>query len=457
MPTTRTIAAAAARGNYDLDAAVAEVEGRYTAANPESRRRHEAATKFMPGGNTRSILFYSPFPLGLASGEAQRVTDLDGHTYTDFLGEYSAGLYGHSHPVILAAIRRALESGVVLGGPNRYEAELAAEICRRFPSMELVRFCNSGTEANLLAISAARVATGRPAIMVFDDAYHGSVFYFAHGGSPINAPFPWVSARYNDADAAVRVISENADRLAAVIVEPMQGGAGCIAGDPTFLAALRDACTKHGIVLIFDEVMTSRMSQGGLQSRLGITPDMTTLGKYLGGGLTFGAFGGKAWTMERFDPRRPDAISHAGTFNNNVLAMAAGLAGLKEVLTPEASMALNDRGDRLRDRINAVAERRGMPLQATGVGSIIGLHFHRGPIRSAADVESDDAAREAVRMQLMKLLHLELIARGQYMARRGYMTLSLPMDDSDVDRFVEAVESVLDTNGSAIRRAVDGA
>jgi len=237
----------------------------------------------------------------------------------------------------------------------------------------------------------------------------------------------------------------------------MQGGAGCIAGDPAFLAALREACTKHGIVLIFDEVMTSRMSQGGLQSRLGITPDMTTLGKYLGGGLTFGAFGGKAWTMERFDPRRPDAISHAGTFNNNVLAMAAGLAGLKEVLTPEASMALNDRGDRLRDRINAVAERRGMPLQATGVGSIIGLHFHRGPIRSAADVESDDAAREAVRMQLMKLLHLELIARGQYMARRGYMTLSLPMDDSDVDRFVEAVESVLDTNGSAIRRAVDGA
>ena len=456
MATAMT-SAVAVRGNYDLDAAVAEVEGRYVAANPESRRRHEAAIEFMPGGNTRSILFYSPFPLGLASGAAQRVTDLDGHTYTDFLGEYSAGLYGHNHPVILAAIRRTLESGIVLGGPNRYEAELAWEIRKRFPSIELVRFCNSGTEANLFAISAARVATGRPAIMVFDGAYHGGVFYFSHGGSPINAPFPWIMSRFNDTEAATRAISENANRLAAVIVEPMQGGAGCIAGDPAFLAALRESCTKHGIVLIFDEVMTSRMSQGGVQARLGIIPDMTTLGKYLGGGLTFGAFGGSARIMERFDPRRPDALPHAGTFNNNVLAMAAGIAGMKEVLTPDTLKALNDRGDRLRQRINTLAEKRGMPLQATGVGSIIGVHFHRGPIRSTADIESGDPTREAVRSQLMKLMHLELVARGQYIARRGYMTLSLPMDDSDVDRFVEAVESVLDANGPAIRRAVDGA
>jgi glutamate-1-semialdehyde 2,1-aminomutase len=449
----QTSAAAKSR-NLDLDDAVADAERRYRAANPESFRRWEEAARSMPGGNTRTVLFYSPYPLTLVSGDRQTLTDADGHRYIDFLGEYSAGLYGHSDPVIRRAIEAALADGIVLGGPNRYEAGLAAEICRRFPSLELVRFCNSGTEANLFALSLARIVTGRDKVMVFDGAYHGGVLYFGHGISPLNVPIPWVVAPYNRTAETLALIEQNAGQLAAVLIEPMQGSGGCLPADRDFLAALREACTKHGIVLVFDEVMTSRVSPGGVQALLGITPDMTTLGKYLGGGISFGAFGGKAALMERLDPRRPDAISHAGTFNNNVLGMAAGLAGLKELLTEAESRRINREGDRLRDRLNGLGRARGLPLQVTGVGSLLGLHFARRPVRSVHDLEAGDADQGRRREQLMKLFHLDMLDQGIYLARRGYVTLSLPMGEADFDRLAQAVDEFLELRGPLIETAI---
>jgi len=412
--------ATAPRRNIDLASARAEAEHRFIAANPKSRVLFDQAAEALPGGNTRTVLYYAPFPLTLARGEGARVWDVDGHAYADFLCEYTAGLYGHSHPVIMAALREALDGGIVLGGHNKAEGRFAAALCARFPSLDLVRFCNSGTEANLMAISTARAVTGRDKIMVFDGAYHGGVFYYAHGGMPLNAPFPTVIAPYDDTQAALDLIAANARDLAAIVVEPMQGAAGCIPASRDFLAALREASAKHGIILIFDEVMTSRLAPGGLQEALGITPDMTTLGKYLGGGLTFGAFGGRAEIMKRFDPRDADAFPHAGTFNNNVLTMAAGLAGITKVYTPEAAVALNARGDRLRERIAAVFDAHGTGVRVTGLGSMLGLHF-----------ASEDARA---------LFHLDLLDRGQYFARRGMIILSLPMTDADLDGLVAAVE-----------------
>ncbi|GIK98861.1 MAG: glutamate-1-semialdehyde 2,1-aminomutase [Alphaproteobacteria bacterium] len=437
------------RVNADLDSTLDEAEARYRAANPRSLARHQAAGAAMPGGNTRTVLHYPPFPLAWAKGEGATLTDLDGHRYTDFLGEYTAGLYGHSNPVIQDAVRAALADGIVLGGPNRYEAELAGEISRRFPSLELLRFCNSGTEANLFALSTARAVTGRAKILAFTGGYHGGVFYYGLAGSAINAPFPTILARYNDAEGAAAAIAEHAADLAAVVVEPMQGSGGCIPGDPGFLAALRAACDRHGVVLIFDEVMTSRLSPGGRQALLGITPDMTTLGKYLGGGLSFGAFGGRRRFMERYDPARPDAIAHAGTFNNNVLSMAAGLAGITRVLTPEALSTLNARGEALRERLNALAGKRGLPVQATGCGSLVNLHFHRGAIRAVEDYQSD-AEANARRAKLTRLFHLDMIAAGQYLALRGFMALSLPITDADCDRLAAAVDEFLATRGRLI-------
>jgi glutamate-1-semialdehyde 2,1-aminomutase len=442
------------RPTTDLAAAVAEAEARYVAANPRSAERHRRAAESMPGGNTRTVLHYSPFPLAIVVGEGCRVRDLDGHTYADFLGEYTAGLYGHSNPVIQAAIRKVVDEGMALGGPNPYEAELAAEICRRFPSVERVRFCNSGTEGNLFAFSAARLHTGRPAIMAFHGAYHGGVFYFGQHKSRINAPFPWVYATYNDIDGTLALIQKHAHELAAVVLEPMMGSGGGIAATVEFLQALRAACTKHGIVLIFDEVMTSRLSPGGLQLRTGVTPDMTTFGKYLGGGASFGAFGGRAELMVRFDPSRPDAVSHAGTFNNNVVSMAAGLAGLRELYTPVAAERLNAAGDRLRENLNALAARHDAPLQLLGVGSIMAVHFHRGSVVRLQDLWPADAAAAARLGDLQKLFHLDLLEHGQYMARRGFISLSLPMTETEFTEFEAAVEEFLAVRGAVVRAAV---
>ena len=434
----------AAGRNITLEDALRDAEARYVQANPKSRARHLEATRSLPGGNTRSILFYPPFPLTITRGEGARLWDLDGHAYADFLGEYTAGLYGHSHRVIQAAVQNALASGIVLGGPNAYEAELARLICARFPSCELVRFCNSGTEANVNALCAARAITGRSRILVFDGAYHGGPLTFAHGGSPMNLPFPWVIGAYNDLAATLAAIERHARELAAIIVEPMMGAAGAIPGDPAFLQGLRDAASRQGILLIFDEVMTSRLAPGGLQGKLAITPDLTTFGKYLGGGLSFGAFGGRAELMARFDPRRAEALPHSGTYNNNVLTMAAGVAGLSEVFTPEAALALNETGDALRERLNALARRTGVPVQVAGVGSIMCVHLHDRPLAGPADAEASNPSARA-------LCQLDMLERGFYLARRGFISLSLPLAPADHDAFAAAFEDFLDSYGGVLK------
>jgi glutamate-1-semialdehyde 2,1-aminomutase len=419
----------------ELREAVLEAERRYQARNPASARRHAEATSHLPGGNTRSVLHYSPFPLTWAGGRGNRLTDIDGHEVLDLLGEYSAGLYGHSNPIIQRALKQAIDDGLVLGGPNRYEAPLAAAIRARFPSVDRIRFTNSGTEANLMALSTVRALDpARQGVMAFEGAYHGGVFYFRRGGSRLNVPFDWVIGEYNDADGARTLLRTHADRLAAVIVEPMLGG-GCVPGSAEFLALLREQCTQLGIALIFDEVMTSRLSAAGLQGVLGIRPDLTTFGKYLGGGASFGAFGGRQDLMERFDPTRLEPFEHAGTFNNNVLSMAAGLAGLTEVFTPAEALRINALGDRLREQLNGLAAQRAVAFRATGQGSLIGLHCGTWP------VPRDEApAAAGARQAFETLFHLELLERGYFFARRGYVALSLPTNEADCDGFAAAVE-----------------
>ena len=440
--------------NQNLESAVAEAEQRYVAANPESARFNLAARATLPGGNTRTTLHYGPFPLTIRSAKGSRVTDVDGHTYVDFINEHTAGLFGHSEPVIQAALKRAIDDGLTLGAPNIYEHELATAISARFPSMQRLRFCNSGTEANLLALATARAVTAKPAVMIFNGAYHGSMLYFSHGASPLNMPIPVIESRYNDAAQATGDIAANASKLAAVLLEPMQGSAGAIPGDLAFLQALRQACTQHGVLLVFDEVMTSRLSPGGLQGRHGIAPDLTTLGKYVGGGMTIGAFGGRADIMDRFDPSRPDAFPHGGTFNNNVLAMAAGQAAFAKVLTREAVDRMNALGDDLRDRANALAAKHRLPFQATGIGSIFGLHFQEGPIRSVRDLESGEKGRERDIAALKKLFQLDMFERGLYVTRRITGNLSLAHGEDDVHLFLEGLDEFLTNRGTLIRQVV---
>jgi glutamate-1-semialdehyde 2,1-aminomutase len=425
--------------NADIDAALNEAKEDYVTRNPRSLARYVEATTVMPGGNTRTVLHYAPFPLAMERAQGCHMWDVDGAEYVDFLGEYTAGLYGHSHPVIRAAIDNALNNGISFGASNMTEARFARAVCERF-GLERVRFTNSGTEANMLAISVARIFTRRKKVLVFDGAYHGAEFGFAGGGSPINAPFDYVLAPYNDIEATRALITED---LAVVILEPMIGSGGCIPATHDFLRMLRAETSRVGALLIFDEVMTSRLAPGGLQSVAGVKPDLTTLGKYIGGGMSFGAFGGRAEIMDLFDPRRADALPHAGTFNNNVLTMSAGLAGLTEVYTSPAAQALNARGDALRNRLNALCQDADAPIQFTGMGSMLAVHTMRGPITSPQDAAKSDA-------KLKELFFFDMLSHGIWLARRGMMTVSLPIGDAECNQLVTAVQEFLSTRRSLL-------
>ena len=271
---------------------------------------------------------------------------------------------------------------------------------------------------------------------------------------PTNAPFPWVMGRYNDIEATLALIEAHAHELAAIVVEPMMGGGGAIAADKAFLAALREAATRHGIVLIFDEVMSSRLSSGGMQKRLGITPDMTSFGKYLGGGMSFGAFGGRRDIMQHYDPYRAGSAPHAGTFNNNVLSMAAGIVGLRDIYTPQVAESFNAEADAFRDRLNAIMQRHGLPMQTLGVGSILAMHFNPRPIKRPEDTWAKDKAAEKRNADLLMLLHLDMMELGQYFARRGMLALSLPIGKAELAGFETALDEFLTVRGPVLRAAL---
>ncbi len=421
--------------NTDIDTALAEARDAYVAKNPKSLARYVEAAAAMPGGNTRTSLFYAPFPVAMARAEGCRLWDADGHEYVDFLGEYTAGIYGHSHPVIRKAINGALDSGISMGAHNTLEGRFAKAICERF-GFERVRITNSGTEANLMALVTALAVTGRTRILVMNGGYHGAVFTFAGGGSPINAPFQFVLGSYNDIAATKSVIATHETEIAAIILEPMMGSTGCIPADRDFLQMLREEATRIGAWLIFDEVMTSRLSPGGLQAKHGIKPDLTSLGKYVGGGMSFGAFGGRADILDRYDPRRPDALPHAGTFNNNVLTMAAGYAGLTEVYTPEAAVILNERGDALRENLNMLCQAARAKMQFTGLGSMLSVHFTREAVRSPKQAVASD-------QKLKELFFFDMLEKGIWIGRRGFFTLCLPLGEAEYDKLVVAVGEFL--------------
>lgn len=277
-----------------------------------------------------------------------------------------------------------------------------------------MRFTNSGTEANLMAIGTALHHTGRTGVGVFDGAYHGGVLSFDHGSHPLNVPHPFVNAPFNDVEALDELF---ADRdLGCVIVEAVQGAGGCIPASKNFLEALSGRCVEHGTVLILDEVMTSRMSIGGAQQLYDITPDLMTLGKYIGSGLTFGAFGGRASIMAAFDPDQGGTLTQAGTFNNNIVSMSAAVAAMSEVLNDGLLADVNARGDRLRSALNAVFSSYRLPMTVTGLGSMLNVH-------------ADDD-------RMLDLFFHDMLGLGHYLARRGFIALSVEIEDRHCDKLV---------------------
>jgi glutamate-1-semialdehyde 2,1-aminomutase len=416
-----------------LDHAVSEAVEHYAAKRPRTAAMHDRAKAVMPGGNTRSILFSQPFPIRIEASDGCRITDVDGHSYIDYVGEYSAGIYGHSNPKIMAAVNAALSMGINMGAHHTREIAFAEVVTKRF-NIERVRFTNSGTEANMMALALARNATGRPAIMPMYGGYHGGTLMFSYGASAVNAPFECILGKYNDVEATRTLIRAHAAKLAAVIVEPMLGAGGGISATREFLAMLRDECSVHGIIFILDEVMTSRLAPGGLSELWNLSPDLKVLGKYVGGGMSFGAFGGKAELLDMFDPVRTGALYHAGTFNNNTLTMTSGHVGLTEIYTPDAARDLSASGEKLKARLNDMFMQNQARLQVKGVGSLMTVHPLLGDISRPEQLADAD-------MRIRRLLYFHLLEDGIYLAERGSMALSLALTEKEHDALAASLES----------------
>jgi glutamate-1-semialdehyde 2,1-aminomutase len=431
-------------------------EATYRRTTPGSRALHERAVKAMPGGTTRTTTYFDPYPLYIERGEGCRVWDVDGTERLDMLGNYTAMIHGHAHRKIVEAIRRQAERGTAFAAANPIEVELATLLCERVPSVEAVRFCNSGTEATMFAMRLARAFTGRPKIARMEGGYHGTHDYaevsthpLVDEAGPPDAPVArpdstgtpgWVLEQtvvlpFNNPDAAEAILRRHGSEVAAVILEPVIGAGGVIAATPDFLHRLRALTRELGMLLIFDEVISLRVAPGGAQQMYGVMPDLTTMGKIIGGGLPVAAFGGRADIMELLDPRRSGAIAQGGTYNGNPLGMAAGLAAMTE-LTPDVYNDLNRKGARVAELLREVFASHDVPVQVNSVGSLFALHFNDKPVIDYRGVAASDKAR-------MRDFFLALLNHGVLVAPRGMGALSTPMGEAEIERFVDAVDATV--------------
>ena len=436
---------------------------RYTQANPKSASLNERALKVMPGGDSRNSIWWPPFPVYVTSGRGARVYDVDGNERVDMVCNMTTLIMGHRHPRVVQALREQLDRGVSFPAPSPSVIKWAEILCERVPSVDKVRFVNSGTEGTLNAIRAARAFTGRQKIAKCEGAYHGThdIVSFSvqppldQAGDALNpdpvAGFEGIPAAitddvvvmpYNNIGACERIIRAHAKELAAVIVEPVNGQCGMLPGKPVFLKGLRALTKELGIVLIFDEVIAFRVARGGAQEYYGVTPDMTCFGKVIGGGMPVGAFGGRDDIMALYDPSKgPPRVQHAGTFNGNPMTAAAGIATL-ELLTPEVYAELEEKGDYLRARLRKLFSEVEAPMGVTGVASLFALQFTPDPVTDYRSFAKNDK-------KMTRTMFVGLLNEGFLMSNRCAGNVSAAHDERDLDGFVDAVGRVLERAGKA--------
>lgn len=394
-----------------------------------SRSLFHKALALMPGGVNSPVRAFKSVggePFFAKRAEGAYLFDVDGNRYLDYIGSWGPMIAGHAHPYVIDAVNTVMRDGLSFGVPNALEVAMAETITRLVPSCEMVRMVNSGTEATLSAIRLARGATGRNKIVKFEGCYHGhgDSFLVKAGsgmltlGVPTSPGVPKALAdltmtlAYNDFDAATRLFAECGDDIAGVIVEPVVGNANCILPAEGYLQHLRDLCTQYGSLLIFDEVMSGfRVALGGAQALYGITPDLTTFGKIIGGGMPVGAYGGRRDLMAQIAPSGP--IYQAGTLSGNPVAMAAGLATLELIQAPGFYQDLTENTLTLRNGLEQAAADAGIAFTTTGVCAMFGLYFCDGPINGYADAMRSDSAR------FNRFFH-GMLGRGVYFAPSAF-------------------------------------
>lgn len=416
----------------------------------KSIKLFEEGKKYIPGGVNSPVRAFKSVggnPVFMARGEGSKLFDVDGNEYIDYIGSWGPHIFGHNPPFIKEAVLKALDNGSSFGAPTEMEVEMAKLITSLVPSIEMVRMVNSGTEATMSAVRVARGYTNREKIIKFEGCYHGHADFFlikaGSGALTFGQPdSPGVTkgtandtliARYNDLDSVIELVKQNKGEIAALILEPVVGNMGVVIPTEDFMNGLREICTKEGIVFIFDEVMTGfRLAKGGAQEVFGITPDMTTFGKIIGGGLPVGAFGGKREIMEKLAPMGP--VYQAGTLSGNPLAMAAGFAALTHIKeNPGIYDLLEEKTDKLETGFRENLEKLGKEYRINRIGSMISMFFTEQPVYDLESAMKSDTALYA------KFFH-GMLDRGIYLPPAQFESwfLSTALTDDDIERTIKA-------------------
>jgi glutamate-1-semialdehyde 2,1-aminomutase len=431
----------------------------FRAFSPESGRLNKRARVVFPGGDTRASAHYDPYPLVIEKGEGCYLQDVDGNQILDFMNNFTSLIHGHGNSDVANAVSSQASIGTAYAAPSSNQIELAELLVQRIASVEQLRFCSSGTEATLMAIRCARANTGRQKIMKMEGGYHGS-YEMAEVSLiplpdfrgdidrpvslPVDGSFPdsvlkdTIICPYNEPEKAQHLINEHAHELAAVIVEPMLGSMGMVPTTQQFLQTLRQVTQEHSIVLVFDEVITLRLSGGGAQELYSVEPDLTCMGKIIGGGLPVGALGGKRELMAIFDPDNPQRVFHASTFSGNALTMAAGLSAMTQFTAAEAER-INRLGELLRDGFNHAFQQHRVRGHATGLGSLVNVHFTDAVLNDSRDSMQGmiDAGH------IGRLLHLCMLMRGVMSASRLMFAVSTPMSAVEINTAITAFNESL--------------
>ena len=414
---------------------------------------YKRAQILIPGGvnsPVRACRSVGMDPLFIDRADGCRLFDADGNAYIDYIGSWGPMILGHRHPSVIAAISSVLEKGTSFGAPTGLEIELAELIVEAIPSMEMIRMVNSGTEAAMSAIRLARGFTGRDKIIKFDGCYHGhadSLLVEAGSGVatlqiPGSSGVPAVfvehtlSLPYNDIDTVNRVMTEKGDQVACIIVEPVAGNMGLVLPDDQFLETLRHTSQKYGALLIFDEVMTGfRVAFGGAQGRYGITPDLSCFGKIIGGGLPVGAYGGRREIMDHIAPK--GAVYQAGTLSGNPLAMAAGIATLKQLKTPGFFESLETQAEKLIAGLQSLAQKAHIPVSCARSGAMLGLFFTDQPVKSFAEAKKSNLER-------FSSYYKGMLENGIYLAPSQFEAffISAAHDDEAIEETLSAAQKV---------------
>jgi len=433
-----------------------DIVTRYREKTSQSRRHFDEATNWLPGGDTRMASYFLPYPVFLEAGQGYKVFDTDNNEYIDVQYNYTTLIHGHCNPKVTEIAKNQMEKGLVLGSAGEIQYRHAEHLCNRIPSVDMVRYANTGTEATMFAMRLARAFTGREGIMKLDGGYHGGHDYAQvnifpepkESGLPSAWAEPWIPRNllkdmvitpFNDLDTTETLLSKHKDRIAAVIMEPMFSAGGLIFPEPGYIQGMREITARHSVLLIFDEVMMFRLNYGGLQTHFGIKPDITALGKIIGGGFPVGAICGRKDIMGLFSPTHPHPVFHSSTFSGNNITLTTGLATL-ELYDEEAVVRLNSLGDRMREGFQNVIQKHGIRGHTTGYGSLFAVHWREDEPKNARDtfegfIKSGD---------FQKLFHLEMLNRGIFSSPRSMYVLSTPMTEQIVDKVVNAFEGTLE-------------